>query len=363
MSRHFFYICVILLLAACRGREQDPLAFSPPVFPETKQVAVTPLPNDFLFNGSLSLDMEDMGDFMVVCGFHENKYFHVFEKESGAYVKSFGSYGRGPGELPNLPQIRFNQNDSILYVFQDRNALNDFWHYKAENVLYGNRVFPVWEDQIRLFQDEGAQYPGAAWDFLAWQDKRLFARNRLHRFEVQDTLGNTLYLYDNYPVVPLQKESDSSDFHNSYIHAGLALKPDGSRFVIASRYGCIMEVFTIDTSGKIEKEIEKRFYPPIIADNQTRSPRYLSEGQVLGINELSVTDELIFAKYNGNKYAPRVLNPPKTIAVFDWSGNPIRCYVVEWTYIKTFCIDAQRNRCYLIGVDTDEEVQLGYFDL
>ena len=349
----------ILLLASCVGQEQDPLSFSPPIFPETIQVNVTPFCDEFLFNGPFL--MEDLGDYFVVGTFHEDKYLHIFDKERLTYVKSFGSYGRGPGEFLGPPRIRLNEDKSVMHLFQYYGGMNDYWDYNVKNVLYDSRVLPFWEEQIVFFRDKGAKYPGYPSDFIAWKDKRLFMGSRMHRLEVQDTLGNTLCLYDKYPVIPLKQASDSTSFSAVYRHSALALKPDLSRFVIASRVGCILEFFTIEASGKIEKEREKRFYPPIFFITKTGLFEEISGETILGISYLSVTDELIYAQYNGNVSLDRG-NFPRSIAVFDWSGNPIRRYNLEWK-IYRFIVDAQRNRCYLAGIDQNDEIRLGYFDL
>ena len=362
-KRYLYCCCVILFLSACKEREQNSLSFKPPVFSETIQVTVTPLPNNFLLDRTSQ--MEDVGGFLVIISFQENNYLHVFEKETGTYIKSFGSYGRGPGELLTTPQIRVNEDKSKLYAFQRSSALNEYWSYNVEDILHYNQVLPVQKDQITLHFDEEARSAGGVLDFLAWRDKRLFIRNRLHRFEIQDTLGHILCLYDKYPAVSLKQASDSVAFHDSYLYSTLALKPDMSRFVIASGIGCIMEIFTIDSSGIIEKESEKRFHPPVFTVNKNLIPNYYVSGQtILGINSLFVTDELIYAMYHGKLYNP---DKPEgylinTIAIFDWTGNPIRRYILNWE-IETFVVDTQRNRCYLVGIDADEEILLGYFDL
>ena len=363
MSRCFLYSTVVLFLASCRGQEQNLLDFNPPVFPKTEQKVVSPLFNNFLFkpNGTI----EDMGDFMVIKHFYENYYLHLFEKETGAYIKSFGSYGRGPGELLTPPILRSNEDKSKLYAFQCGNGMRDYWTYRIEDIVHERLTLPVREEKITFQPMEGERNPGSAINFLAWQDKRLFERRRLHRFEVYDTIGNVLCLYDKYPTVRLNKVSDTTAFHDSYLSAAIALKPDMSRFVIASNIGCILEIFTVDTSGKIEKETEKRFYPPVFTVNKNLMPDYYISGQtILGIDVLSVTDDFIYAKYFGKKY---ISGEPEsyqtnTIAVFDWYGNPIRCYILDWA-IECIFVDAKRNRCYLEGINAEDEILLGYFDL
>ena len=353
---HCFYCCAIFLLVACNTQMHDNKAFVSPVFPESKQVTVIPFPDDFLLGGSFL--MEDMGEFIVIGTKHDNKFLHIFDKETLVHTKSFGTFGQGPGELIGAPKIRVNEDNSVLYLFQHYSGMNDYWVYDVEHLLHDNAVLPARKAKIELFRDEEAQYPGYANDFLAWKDKRLFAGSRMHRLEVQDTLGNTLYLYDKYPTVIL---SDTTAFQSTYSHSSLALKPDMSRFVIASRVGCIMEIFTIDTSGKIVKEIEKRFHPPIFAVN--RRMVELSNGKtIIGITDLSVTDELIYAVYNGNAYTLEAGDFSKKIAVFDWSGNPKLIYILDWK-IYDFLVDTQRSRCYLVGIDPNDEVLLGYFEL
>ena len=356
MYRTFSCCCVILLFAACSGQEQDPMAFKPPVFKEIRQIIVTPFSDTFVLGGAFL--MEDIDDFIIIGTYSENKYLHIFKKESLSYVKSFASYGQGPGEMIGPPKIRTNEDKSVLYLLQYYNGKNEYWCYDMENVLYDIRVHPKWIEKIVLFRDEGAQYLGYASDYLAWKDKRLFSGSLMHRLEVQDTLGNTLFLYDDYPKVRM---SDTDVFKFTYIHSSLALKPDMSRFVIASYIGCIIEIFSVDAFGKMEKEIEKRFHPPIY---EVRNGKFatVSGKTIIGISDISVTDEFIYAAYTGNVYTHEKGGLANIIAVFDWSGNPICQYVLDWK-IYRFIVDSNRNRCYLVGIDKNDEVLIGYFDI
>ena len=356
MLRRFFLFYLILFLCAC-VQKQDTLVFKLPVFPETKQITVTPFPDDFLIGGSFL--MENMGDYIVIGSYLDNSYLHIFEKGKLTYLKSFASLGQGPGEFNSPPMIRLNESKSVLYAMNRYGGITEYFIYDVESILQDNRGFPR-EVFFELFCDEGEQYPGTVADFLAWKDKLLFVRSRMYRFEVQDTLGNTLSLYNTYPAI---RSTDTLAFQRTYQRSSIALKPDMSKFVLASGIGCIMEIFTVDASGKIEKEIEKRFIPPIFKVTRSGLIEHISGKTISGISRLSVTDEFIYAGYNGEIWIPEVSGGfPKTIAVFDWSGNPIRQYILDWTFYD-FIIDAQRNRCYLVGKDANYEVLLGYFEL
>ena len=357
--RNLYFCCMIIFLTACRGREHDPLAFKPPVFPETKQVTVTPLPVDFPL--AYVHQMVDMGDYILCRTFIDGKFLFLFKKETGAYVKSFLPYGRGPGEAVGLPRLRLSEDKSTLFVFQTTNGRSDFWSYKVKDIILNNRTLPYNEDWITLYCDEGEKYPGSVVNYFVWDNKRFLARNRLHRFEIQDTLGNTLYLYDKYPEISFEQSSDSLSFHLSYLDVALELKPDRQKFVIASEVGCILEIFNITASGKIEKAIEKRFFQPIFGHNGS----FIPEKTIRGIGDcgsISVTDNLIYAIYYGKICYLDDRDFTNIIAVFDWKGNPIRQYKLDWM-IYSFFVDAQQNRCYLTGFDKNHEILMGYFDL
>ena len=357
--RTFYFCCAVMLLASCNSQQHDPLAFEPPIFPETKQIIVTHLPNDFLFR--LPADIVDLGTHLAVQMYHANGFIHIFDKESGVFVKSFGSRGRGPDEFTIPPTIRTNEDKTELYAFQLFNGMHDYWTYDVRNILEDNLVRPVRKEEIVLYLHEGQQYSSSAQDFLAWQDKRLFDIYHFHRFEIQDTLGNTLYTYNEYPKVRLKEKADSIFFRRSYTSAPIALKPDMSKFVTASHTGCIMEIFDLEASGKMEKIVEKRFFPPIFEAMQGNAYPVAGE-TVSGMYDLSATDELIFGMYHGKTFYMDDRDFINTIAVFDWLGNPVRRYDLNWC-IESFVVDAKRNRCYLVGVCADEDVVLGYFDL
>ena len=81
-------------------------------------------------------------------------------------------------------------------------------------------------------------------------------------------------------------------------------------------------------------------------------------------SELFCTNDYIYAKYEGMLYVDGNIDVSKhrQLALFDWQGNPVRLYVLDWQ-VETFVVDSLRNRCYLVGIDENEEILLGFFDL
>jgi len=155
---------------------------------------------------------------------------------------------------------------------------------------------------------------------------------------------------------------DSSGFKLCYsLYTFAALKPDMRKFVTSSYMGCILEIFNIDEKGQIENEIEKHFLPAYYSDNKY-AIGFIDRKTIFGISGFSVTDDYIYANYNGSTYVKGERIVSKQLAVFDWEGNPVCLYVLDWD-VREFVIDTQRNRCYLVGTDAEDEILLGYFDL
>ena len=359
--RNYFYYCMIMLLVSCKGREHDPLAFVPPVFPETKQVKVTVLNNDFLFR--MAYKMADLGDYLILSDYDVQGVIQIFDKKTGDHVRSFGSVGRGPGEFIINPIIQVNEDRSVLYAYEGVNGQNRLRGYYINDVLHKSAPYPFMEQPVSLSIKDGNQYPGIASNFLFWRDKRLFFSSVNHRMELHDSAGKVLSLYDRFPECAKPSETDSSIFRTSYLGAPVALKPDMSRFVVASDLGCIVEIFRVVESNRIEKVTEKRFFRPEYKIIQNAIIHPIDRKTIAGITKLSVTNSQIYARYIGSVYVEGLGHENlNQIAVFDWEGEPICLYVLDWN-IYNFVVDAQQNRCYLVGTDAGGEVQLGFFDL
>lgn len=362
MNLKINYLYLFFLFTACTVQQKEPFSFEPPVFPKTRQVQVVHLFSNFLFGDPTK--MVDLRSHLMVRDFMEERYFHIFEKETGVFIKSFANYGRGPGEFLTYPGMEVSNYLGMLYTYEGANGQNRFRSYKVAEILQKEQLYPIVETAPSFTIKEGDQYTGAVLNFLAWKDKRLFIRNRNYRFEVQDTLGDVRCLYDQYPSSAMPPDVDSSALRWAYSRdAVLALKPDLSKFVTTSKIGCILEVFDIDESGQIEKAAEKRFFPPIYRDVKYNIS-YIERETIIGISALFATDDYIYAKYEARRYIEGDMDRSlhKRIALFDWEGSPVCLYVLDWE-ILCFTIDSQVNLCYIVGVDANEEIQLGYFAL
>ena len=99
-NKHIVFLFSIFLffLQCKKSAESVDEGYAAPVFPETKEITVECLNDSFIFDiGSI-----DQLDTLLICSGKTdiNDYvFHLFSKNSGAYIKSFGTIGQGPGEI------------------------------------------------------------------------------------------------------------------------------------------------------------------------------------------------------------------------------------------------------------------------
>jgi len=169
---------MIVLLAACRGRERDSLSFEPPVFPETKTVSVTGLPSNYLFGNNV-WQMFMVHDFILLQAYSAKGYLHIFEKETGAYIKSLAPYGRGPGEFLIPPECCMSEDGAMFYVYEGKNGLNRYRSYKVEDMLQKSQPLPYKEEAIQVPKRAGEIYLGGISFFAAWQDKRFLSGTKI----------------------------------------------------------------------------------------------------------------------------------------------------------------------------------------
>ena len=94
----FLFLACFAFVQCKKSAESVDEGYAAPVFPETKEITVECLNDSFIFDiGGI-----DQLDTLLICSGKTdiNDYvFHLFSKNSGAYIKSFGTIGQGPGEI------------------------------------------------------------------------------------------------------------------------------------------------------------------------------------------------------------------------------------------------------------------------
>ncbi len=333
-------IVVALFFNCCSNKISDRVEYIEPVFEKVIDVEANILNNKFLFSvGKIGI----VDSLIVYSGMTDvsDKAFHLFSKNTGKYLLSFGNIGRAKGELssPSL-SFSFNKEKKLIYVFDP--SFRKIVTYSLENVLVGDYTYmneielPMIIDNVstnRLFYNN---------------DLFLAGYSRSGRFLIC-TGNDSISCSDFYPSLD-EPEQYKKVERQYYFYLGcMSVKPDGKMFVHATRSGCIMEIWRnegLSISPYIIKGLFKPNYNSFYRD--MNYPRVTpSENAPYGISSLSCSDKFIYAVFDNNP-----CQIASKIAVFDWKGNPKKLYNVNKSFIS---IDVDDDNAVFALVQNNKE--------
>jgi hypothetical protein len=162
---------------------------------------------------------------------------------------------------------------------------------------------------------------------------------------VKDGAGkDTIAGYNQYPPIPKEEENGEEVRSPFFFYmSSMAVKPDGSKFVNVTQCGLIMEIFNI-TDNKIIPETIHRYYKPNYTYNKKNKYVNLDKSE-MDSYVTKATDKYIYVILT-EEYRGKSLN--SKLAVFDWSGMPVKQYVVDHR-MYYFCIDEEDGKVYALA--------------
>ncbi len=272
-----------------------------------------------------------IGDTLI---FHDTKstdrQFHAFDIRTNRLLGSFGKFGNGPGEIANFGGIFFDDGKRILYG----SNLNQ-WH-------------------IAGFQLDSA---------LADTNYKAFVKTKLIGTEGPTSiLRNPYFINDSLVICArLVPSEDWTSFKNSlgYINLNtgksyaindiLGEKESRNAIAVSPNENLIVAVATthdwirfFDMDGNLKKNI----YGPDFVEKKPKNMAYF--------HTVVITDDKIFACYNGKKILPRP--EYEDIVVFNHDGEYLRSMRV-YGAIWGLAYHKGTNRLY---VALDGEPQFSY---
>lgn len=352
---HLIYILLALSFLQCKKQADSTDSYSPPLFPEKKEVITKRLNDSFIFDtGRINLI-----DTFIICSGKTDineQPFHIFSRKSGEYIRSFGQIGQGPGEI-TLPVSGFStdqQQNKIFFYDLRQFKLTEYSLYHTENEINVNAKDYTLPPEIRNIRGDRFISLG--------NDQFISAYNSSfdvsYRF-IKTSLDDTIRTYNQYPRLSEPEEFIRVEYSYFSYMGALATKPDGKKFVHATRGGCILEIF--DCSDWIKPLKTKRFFEPAYKAprKDTRYPFIQwDSNSINGISVIRCTDTYIYAIYSDS----RGENTYDQIAVFDWNGDPVKLFSFE-NGIISFVIENNDKKGYALIRDPDHDVCLVDFDL
>ena len=343
-SFKFFIIAGIAMFfcIGCKDRTAKP-EYAEPDFGKEIKADISTLNTDFLFSyGSLKV----IDSLIIYSGVSDisDKTFHVFSKNTGAYITSFGNIGRAQNEV-SQPAMGFtlDKERKILYVFD--NPQRKTVAFSLEKIIAGAN------DYAREVKLPSCVANVRSKNFLYLNNSFLAGYTYNDRF-LACTENDSITSSNIYPK--LDEPSEYKNVEESYFlfTANMAAKPDGCKFVHATSSGCILEIWNFDGKN-LKQETVKRFIKPDyeVRDRDMPYPMVIPKSTVPGIMSVACSDQHIYANYND--VTPE---PSGTIAVFDWKGSPKKKYLVGK---KILAFDADGDDAvYALVIDADENIEL-----
>jgi hypothetical protein len=317
----------------CSGKT----VYQAPVFPNEDEIHFEIINDSFLTMGVFYMDICD--SLLVMCSPMMTPIVNIFNKETGVLIKSVGTIGQGPEELVNPSTCSFDHKNKILYILDD--GKRSVFGFNIPNIIHNTRPFL---EQKRLWEQESiiiSIHHLKDSLFIAHGQPEGLIVSTIHENSYRKTLE-----YESHPdIKPFEW------FHIMHDLAINTVSPDGSKYILATILGGILDIHSIN-SEEIKLTTRKNFYKPVY-DIQGGTIMFIDE-TIFGFYSLSSTEDFLYVAVYGK------VNPteqPKTIWKFDWDGNPVTTYNCNYS-IEGFVVDEQAEQIYAFVYNTDGELTL-----
>jgi hypothetical protein len=329
-----FLLFLCLFTISCSNKHE--VTYQAPVFEKQQEVSFEIINDSFMFKtATYGLIVSD--SLLILCDPFINPVIHLFDKESGLFLKSVGVTGHGPTELVTPVTFSFDHNNGIIYVFD-----------AGKRAIVSYDIKSVMDDKKISAKEKRVQNSTI---------------NRVHY--LKDSLF-IAYINSKGLTVSAFNENSGENGFNSEAPPGItskkwdyflssyttsAVSPDGNKYVIATSYGGIMDIFSIE-NDEVKRYDRKNFYKFVYDEKEWLFVP--DEKTIFGFYILSVTNNFIYATAFG------IANPtetPKNIWKFDWKGNPVENYICDYN-IENFVIDEPSGTIYAAVYNKDGELAL-----
>lgn len=338
MRKILLFCLLTIYLIACTTKEE--INYQYPVFPQKYQIETTILNDSTIYDHASQLLLYD--SILIVAGSDKENNVLLFDC-NGKYLTAFARRGNGPGELTYPKKHSIDQATGTLYIHEyNKQAMIKYF---INNIITGENP---------MFNEEklSGTIVNAA-DIFFLKDSFYLATGRDYRLLIRT--ASTVMTSTNQVTQLNGFESDQNLYNYFSTYSCHALNPSKTKFISASMYGGVMEIFSIETD-KIYLEKSLCFFPPVL--KSYGYPVRENEDTIWGFTCLATTDEYIYAGVFGIKNPTEM---PSTIWKFDWDGNPVCSYKTTYP-VESFTIDESTETIYA-SVYKDGEQVIAKIDL
>lgn len=321
-------LLLLVCLQGCDGHAKD----GDLVFKEVRQGQVELCSSPFFYD--TIKDLYVLNDCFVVVGFSRanERFIHVFDKNTGKYKDSFVDRGRSGDELLSVTDTYLSENDLNIWDAEQKmlSLCNITDVAKTVYLPLSKHEAPVKAFYPYILTNgERAVLIGNA-SFI--ENAPI---NDKPRLLFVDMVSGKQESYNDYPL------TDRFKTWWMYMQPVLAADSNMKRLAILSNcyYGCIMELFDLSAIS-IRCTHTRVLVPPSFEGTANG----VTPGEDLRYGAINAvcTDEYVIVAYDGEtRVAEKGADPFfNKILWFDWTGPPVRKLVIDKS-VKYLCIDKQ----------------------
>lgn len=341
MNKIYLKIIFGILLGACTNSLPTYKAFE---YQSPILLEGVLLNNTFIFSDPAEIVFVD--SLLIVHDSQKQDYcFHIFDSRNGNFIKSFGSKGRGPGEIIFPESMNYSSNRQALTTYDPN--LKKIVLYHIEQIL--NNEEPYYSEIKTL------ESPGLIYQALPYKNNFILRGcDSKMRFGVLDSLNKVIPLYTDFPkIVPSEEENWAIA---NYVPQ-CAISPNGTKMVSATYIGGIFEIFNIK-QNQISADTIQFYYQPIYKIVQGFKPKWIgtTPETIIGCHNICVSNNLIYSIYEGESAKKDHIH--KKLILFNWKGEIFKQYCFKEGDPISICVDETNKDFYCIILNEKYEYQI-----
>lgn len=311
---------ITLLLYGCKSNTV--IVYEMPDFKETFELKAEVINDSYLFQYAQNALIYD--SLLFFTDKSQENTVHIFNRNTGDFIKSFAAKGKGPGEIITLSSISIDKNSESIKV--NDQVSKTIMSYDIKELINNQEIY------CHSFSISDEAVNG---NFLRFIKDSLYLTTGFFDHILLTNGRKTITIYNN-PVIDNTIFKDGKEWSKFMQNAVGRASLDGYRYVEGSLYGGIMNIYDI-YSDHIQQKVMKNFFKPIFDDEQ----RVTSE-TIFGFCSFDVSDRYIYALIHA-KTNPTTM--PNTIWKFDWEGQPIAKYNCDYC-IESFAVLEDEGMIY-----------------
>ncbi len=308
MTGRLLIVAVLLSIASACERTPEPPASTAVL---TGEVIAT---GDYLDQAG---QMEVVDDRLVVLD-RSAPMVHVFDL-AGAHLGSFGQKGEGPGEYRSAVHVQRDVKDRRSVWIFDR-ALG-----RMTRLRFGQAPLPERQEMVNLNAGTGA-FLHPVW--LSDSTLVVSAISPTHsdgRLLLTGRTGEMIRMIGKLPRHPGSATIPTTVLQHAY-EGPLTVRPDGSRFALATRQADRVEIYGSDGTEVAEVVGSTGFLPEFEVKQRAEGVSMATGGDLrVGYVGLASTNEYIYGLFSGllRSEAGAQTFFGREIHVFTWSGKKV----------------------------------------